>query len=118
MTRSSIPGARKAVTPRLDDRKVDEAIRETHQRIDEIAASPITGRRIIANVQLADGVDTPIPHGLGRAATWVKTSCPRGAPAASGRVEDVRTTSHDRARFVVLKATGWGATITVDVEVG
>jgi hypothetical protein len=117
MTRSSIPGARKAVPPRIDDRKVDEAIRETHQRIDEIAASPITGRRIIANVQLADGVDTPIPHGLGRAATWVKTSCPRGAVAA-GYIVDVRTTSHDRAKFVVLKATGWGATIEVDVEVG
>ncbi len=71
---------------------------------------------VIAEVTLADGVETPVAHRLGRKPLWVRESCPRGA-TATGRVVEVRTGSYDRAKVVVLQATGWGATITVDLLV-
>lgn len=70
-------------------------------------------RVIKADLTLADGIPTAIPHGLGRRAS-VWTSPPRGA-VSTGRIEEVRDGSHDAAKYVVLKATGWGASITVDV---
>jgi hypothetical protein len=36
---------------------------------------------------------------------------------ATGRIVEVRSADYDRAQYVVLKATGHGATITVDIEV-
>lgn len=94
-----------------------EAVRQDHAAaIHELQALPAVSIRIVTNVSLADGVETPVAHGLGRPPQWVRESCPR-SPSTSGRVEEVRTGSGDRRKFVVLKATGWGATITVDVMV-
>ena len=68
-----------------------------------------------ADLVLVDGIPTAIPHGLGRKAfVWV--SPPRGA-SSSGRIEEVRDGTYDPAKYVVIKATGWGASITVDVAV-
>ncbi len=64
---------------------------------------------------LADGIPTAIPHGLGRKAfVWV--SPPRGA-SSSGRIEEVRDGAYDPTKYVVIKATGYGGPITVDVAV-
>lgn len=90
-------------------RNVLEAIREL-QRLPFAAAKVAR-----TNIELADGVATPVPHGLGRRA-YVWTSPPRGA-SSSGRIEEVRDGSHDPTKYVVLKATGWGASIVVDVFV-
>ncbi len=81
----------------------------------EIQNSPAMAERICSGVELADGVETTIAHKLGRAPRFVRESCPRNA-VSTGRVEEVRGT-HDRTQVVVLKASGWGATIIVDVEV-
>jgi hypothetical protein len=44
-------------------------------------------------------------------------SAVRGA-STTGRIDDTsRTGGNDRAKFAVLTATGWGATITVDLLV-
>lgn len=103
-------------TARLAD-PVDDRVRQGIDRqIRELQAAPAVSMVVIPGVELEDGVETPIPHGLGRPARWVKESAPRSA-TTTGRVEEVRGSTHDRTRYVVLKATDWGATITVDVAV-
>jgi len=91
-------------------RNLAEAVRELQQQ-------PLARAKLIANVQLADGVETPIPHGLARPVVWVRESCVRGALSA-GYVLEVRSSNAvERAQYVTLKAVGYGATITVDLVV-
>lgn len=110
MTRLSAPH-----TPELDDEKA-ELVRIEHERkIVELQQLPGTSLGVIRDVTLADGVATPIPHRLGRRVSATNTP-PRGA-LSTGRIEEVRDGSHDPKQYVVLKATGWGASITIDVWV-
>jgi hypothetical protein len=104
------------VPAKLDDDNA-ERVRVSHQRaIEQLQQTPAAGMRVIQDVTLLDGVATPVQHGLGRLPAWVAPSAPRGA-VSSGRIEEVRDGSTDRATSIQLKATGWGATITVDVQV-
>ena len=89
--------------------------RQFFEAITELQALRSSTARILSDKQLADGVATPIAHGLGRR-VFVTLSPPRGA-TATGRIVEVRDGSYKADEFVVLKATGWGATITVDLEV-
>ena len=101
---------------RLPDPALD-AVRQDHAAaIGELQNLPAASMRVIQGVELADGIATPVAHGLGRPAAWVRESCPRGA-ATAGLVEEIRTGTGDRRKVVVLRATGWGATITVDLLV-
>ena len=102
-------------TPALEDEDLERMRLEHEDKIVELQKLPASSLRVIANVTLADGILTPIPHGLGRA-VYVLVSPPRGA-TSSGRIEEVRDGTYDRTKYVALKATGWGATITVDVWV-
>ena len=103
------------VSAKLADQDA-ERVRRSHEaailELQKASASSV----IIPDVQLEDGIERPIPHRLGRVPKFVRESCPRNA-SSTGRVEEVRSGSYDRAQVVVLMATGWGATITVDVEV-
>lgn len=99
----------------LADREADRVRRNHAEAIAELQAAPAAGMRVIQDVELADGITTPIPHGLTRAPRWVQVSCVRGA-SSTGRVDEIRATG-DRQRAVYLRATGYGATITVDVQV-
>lgn len=93
-----------------------EKARRAHEDcIVELQKLPGAGLRVIAGIELADGTARPIAHKLGRAPLWVQASCVRGA-VSSGRIEEVRSTN-DRTQIVVLKATGYGATVTVDVAI-
>jgi hypothetical protein len=100
----------------LADPAADRVRQSVDQRIRELQGAPAVWMVVVPGVELEDGVETPIAHGLGRAPRWVRESAPRGA-ASSGRVEQIRGGSFDPSQYVVLKATGWGATITVDVAV-
>lgn len=100
----------------LPDKTVDRFAREVTEAVRELQAVPAVSVRIVRDVVLADGQETAVPHGLGRPAQWVRESCPRGAVSV-GMVEEIRSGSHDRSKVAVLKASGWGATITVDVLV-
>lgn len=105
-------------TPRLPEQSAERMRRQHEAAIAELQKRPGFGLTVIEGVELRDGIATPIAHNLGRRPVFVTTSCPRG-PTATGRIEEVRAASstHDRAKVVVLKATGMGATITVDVMV-
>jgi hypothetical protein len=99
---------------RLSDALLEQVRRNFAEAIAELQQRP--DPRVLANITLQDGIATPVPHKLGRAAAWVAPSAVRGA-STSGRVEEVRDGTYDRTKFVTLKATGYGATITVDVVV-
>lgn len=116
--RTGTPGIRPAIAPRLDDRKVDDVVRNHKEKLVELAGRTFVNAKVVADVELADGIETPVAHGLGRAPTYVRESCPRGA-LANGWIVEVRDPSSpvDRSKYVVLKASGYGATITVDVQV-
>jgi hypothetical protein len=100
---------------KLPDEQLERVRRNLHDAIGELQRLRSSVARIIPNVSLADGIATPIAHGLGRAA-FVTHSPPRGA-SATGRIEEVRDGTHDRTKYVVLMAIGYTSTITVDLEV-
>lgn len=83
--------------------------------ITELQDQVIVQAQVIRDVELANGVETPIAHRLGRPATaWISTV--RGA-SGNGRVEDTsrESSKYPRRRFVVLRAHGYSTTITVDL---
>ena len=101
---------------RLEDPQLERVRQEHAEAIAELQRAPAVGLRVIADVSLADGTATFVPHGLGRPALWVGVSVPRNA-TTSGRVVESRTGAGDRAKGVVLTASGYGATIVVDLAV-
>jgi hypothetical protein len=94
-----------------------ERVRQDHAAaIHELQGLPLAGALVVTDVSLADGVPTPVGHGLRRPPRWVGVSAIRGA-STSGRVDENRDGTGDRGRVVVLEANGYGATIVVDVLV-
>lgn len=104
------------LTTVIDDRTKPADLERIRRNLAE-AIRELQGLRVLRvireGVELADGVATPIAHNLGRRAfVWVSPA--RGA-STSGRIEEVRDGSYDMTKYVVLKATGFGATVLVDV---
>lgn len=90
---------------------VDQMLRKLHGSLREVIAQ--TRREVvIRDVELASGVATRVPHSLGYAYSHVSVGPVRGA-STSGRIADTTT---DRDHFVTLTATGYGATVTVDLR--
>lgn len=100
---------------KLADEQLERVRRNTHDAVSELQRLPSSTARILRNIALLDGIATPIAHGLGRRA-FVVHSPPRGAMSA-GYIEEVRDGSSKPETYVVLKANGYGATITIDIEV-
>jgi hypothetical protein len=107
---------KRLATTRLADPALERVRQEHADAITELQRAPLAEAHVVENVRLADGVPTPVAHWLGRLPIYVRESCPRGA-SSTGRVDEIRTGSHDRSKYVVLQASGWGATIVVDVMV-
>lgn len=106
-----------AVIVQLDDPD-SERVRSNHeQRLTELARLPLASAIVLPGVVLADGVETAVLHGLGRLPKFLSVSVPRGGPSSGGLVQEIRASgsTHDPRQRAVLKASGWGATITVDV---
>lgn len=101
---------------RLEDPDAEAVRRSHHEAIRELQAMPAASLRVISNIALTDGTAINVSHGLGREPIWIGPSCVRG-PSTSGRIEELRNTGADRSSVVVLKASGYGATITVDLAV-
>lgn len=99
----------------LADPDSDRVRRSHADAIGDLQGSAQSAARIVENVRLADGVATPVAHGLPKAPRWVQASAPRG-PISAGLIEEIRVGT-DRSRVVVLRATGYGTTISVDVMV-
>lgn len=101
---------------RLPDEQIERVRRNHHDALVELQRLPLSSARILEGVELANGIATPIPHGLGRSPLFVLPSAPRGA-SSTGRIEEVRDSGFPRDRYVTLRATGWGATIALEVLV-
>lgn len=85
---------------------IEDRLRELDRRSE---VSPL------GEVALPDSKVIRIGHQLGRYPKLVICSPPRGA-TTPGLLEEVRD-GIDRAKFVGLRATGFGATVRVDVAV-
>jgi hypothetical protein len=94
---------------------VEEVRQNLDRRLRELADAPAVDLQALGEFTLPDGVLVRIGHRLGRLPKLVLCSPPRGA-ATTGRIDEVRD-GLDRSRFVGLRATGFGATIRVDVGV-
>ncbi len=99
--------------PRHDDPKIDRAITDHKATIDKVAERPGVNMVVLAGIELADGVETPVPHKLDKAPSAVWCSAVRG-PTTVGMIEEVGSRTN---KYVTLKASGYGATVTVDVLV-
>ena len=95
---------------RLDDERAEQ-VRRSHAAA--IKALQDATPRVVSGVQLKNGIATTVAHSLGRAPRIVIVGVPRGAVSAGYITDDAKK---DRSSSVTLTATGYGATITVDVE--
>lgn len=86
------------------------------QVIDALREIVLQVRRdvVIRGVVLPDATTVTVQHGLGYGYEHVSVSPPVG-PSTSGRIEVIE--SPNAARTVLLRATGYGATVTVDLRV-
>lgn len=100
----------------LEDREAERVRRNFEERIKQLANRPAFSLEPLGEVTLVDGTDKVVEHKLGRLPTQIITSPVRGA-VSTGRIEEMRDSARDRTKVIVLKATGWGATIKTDVTV-
>jgi len=84
-------------------------------RLKQLEASPLLRGRQIDDIALANATDVDVRHLLGREWTGWFVVDTTGA-AAAGRI-DGSTAAYDKASFLRLRATGYGATITVSIWV-
>lgn len=103
-----------ALSLRLDDPKQEQVRLNTDERIRELQRTPAAGLVVISGVELADGVATKIVHRLGRRPLLAFPSFVRGA-ISTGRID--QDDSKDPGTYFVLTASGFGATITIDIGV-
>lgn len=100
----------------LEDERAERVRRSHAAAIVELQGLPAASQRVVPNVRLKDGVATAINHRLDRAPVFVGVSVPRGAVSA-GFIVEVRGGNIEPTKQLVLTASGYGATITVDVVV-
>lgn len=102
---------------RLADADAERVRRSHAEAIRELQAVPIVGGSLVRDIELPDGVNVPVPHGLGRKAAVFISPAQFSGSATTGRIREVRSASYDPAKYVVLRASGWSETITVDAWV-
>lgn len=95
------------------DQAVNRSNREYDEKLRELDRQSRKNVWLL-DVELADGVDTEIAHNLRRRVS-VTVTPPRDG-VTNGSISEVRAAGRDPKRFVVLRADGWGATVTVDVK--
>jgi len=103
-----------ALSARFEDQDQERWRRNVDERIAEIQALPMVGGVVLAGVELEDGVETFVAHKLGRKPVMAWPSFVRNA-TSTGRI--VHGDTKDPAKYLVLTASGWGATITIDIGV-
>lgn len=105
----------------LGDSNAEAVRKNVDQRIREIQDRPAIGALVVAGVELPNATDVWVSHGLGREPSAVLVSPPYPNIVTVGCVHEVRGSSGaspiDRKQSIVLKADGFGTTVTVDVVV-
>lgn len=110
---------RAPIAARLADATADRVARNHDQRITELQGIPILQGRLIRGIVLPDGDEVVVSHGLGhRAALFMAIPFQGDFSATSGRLLDITLIRSDKVDVrvsSVLKATGFGGTLTLDV---
>jgi hypothetical protein len=100
----------------LEDERAERARRSHASAITELQTGPLAGAKVIAGISLPDGELRTVAHKLGRAPRWVGVSVVRGASTA-GVITETRGGQYNASQLLALTASGYGATITVDLLV-
>lgn len=100
----------------LDDQNAERVRRNHEERLKQLAGRPAFVLTPIGEVTLPDGTEVIVQHKLGRAPVQVIIGPTRGA-VTPGRIEEVRSSSRDRTKVIILRADDMGATVKVDVTV-
>jgi len=93
---------------------VDAVIEQIRTRLNELAGDPRASRRTLSGVTLNNGSVTLIRHGLGKRWSGYQITAQRGATAA-GYIN--YQSGADEDKYLRLLASGFGAALTVDIEV-
>jgi hypothetical protein len=99
------------VTLKLDDDKAERARQNHDARIGELQKSPLAGP-VVVSVTIGNGATVTVPHRLQRRPVVVIQSIIRGG-STPGLVREI---SRDD-KFVTLSASGFGASISLDLVV-
>lgn len=100
---------------RTGDANLDQNVDAIADALDIFGRIAILRGRLIRGLSMGAGVDVDIVHQLGRAPVgWIVVDLV--GPAATGRFER-RDGVVDAKSILRLRATGWGATITVSLWV-
>lgn len=104
--------------PKVEDDLTDGVIRKLQEQVAELQRIPfLRGRRL--QVVLEDGVETAVPHGLGRKASlWTAIPSQATSGATTGRLLDItvlRAATVDTKTTSILLASGFTETLTLDV---
>lgn len=97
----------------LADATAEQVRRSHHDALSELQASPLAGAKVVS-VKLENGKATTVSHGLGRVPKAVLVSVVRGATTSAGYIKETRE-AVDPSKAVMLTASGYGATVQVDV---
>ena len=98
------------------DHGAARAFDDVREAVASLESLPVLSGRLIEGVDLADAETRRILHGLNRRVRgWIRTDL-TGA-VSTGRIERVVDPGANLNRELWLKATGWGATITVSLWV-
>lgn len=100
------------VAMKLDDEKAEAVRADLVRKIVELQGQPFVIGAIISDVRLVDGVATQVAHRLQRKPKWAAPSFVRGA-VSTGRIDQGAFDD----KFITLTATGFGATVTIDLAV-
>lgn len=98
-------------SPSSGDNGVDKAVGELRRVIDGMR-SPLSGARILEDVELTSGTTARIPHGLGRRLRgWIVVRTNEGATL--GSLHDEQADHTDTAKFLYLRAEGYSPTVSL-----
>lgn len=98
---------------------VDRQLRNLQDRVDELQRNPLFRGKFFAGVELANNVDVPIRHGLGRMARVLASPLYAIVGVVTpGLVRDrtrLLADQYDPSQYVVLRADTVGTTVYVDL---
>ncbi len=96
------------------EKDLERRLKDIEDLLDSVTESFVLGSVLVQGLELDDGVARLIPHGLGREWIGWKISNLEGA-VTPGVIQHVP--GEDTTKFLRIQADGYGATVTVSVEV-
>lgn len=102
------------------DLQTTQALQSLERRISELEGQVPAQGRLLKAVLLPDGNTVVVYHGMGRGGVNAYPAIQLDAAFTSGRIELMSTTeagdaSPDPRNNLLLRATGWGTAITLDL---